>query len=47
MRTPALFEKTLSPLFDDRVDAVTIGPRHPLRASGRAFAQITHFHPES
>ena len=46
MRTPALLEKTLSPLSDDKVDAVTIGQRHSLRASSRAFAQIARFHPE-
>ncbi|MBH2009340.1 MAG: amidohydrolase [Xanthomonadaceae bacterium] len=46
MRTPALLEKTLSPLSADRVDTVAIDRPHPLRASGRAFAQIAQFHPE-
>ena len=46
MRTPALLEKTLSPLSADRVDTVAIDRPRPLRASGRAFAQIAQFHPE-
>jgi amidohydrolase len=46
MRTPALLEKTLSPLSADMTDTVAIDPPRQLRASGRAFAQISQFHPE-
>ena len=46
MRTPALLEKTLSPLSVDMSDSVTLGRPRPLQVSGRAFAQISHFHPE-
>ena len=48
MRTPAFLEKTLSPLFADTTDAhaVAVDVPRPLRANGRAFAQIAQFHPE-
>ena len=46
MRTPALLEKTLSPLSADMSDSVTLGRSRPLQVSGRAFAQISQFHPE-
>jgi amidohydrolase len=49
MRTPALLEKTLSPLsadMADMADILAIDPPRQLRASGRAFAQIAQFHPE-
>ena len=46
MRTPALLEKTLSPLSADMTDTVAVGPPRQMRASGRAFAQIAQFHPE-
>jgi len=46
MRTPALLEKTLSPLADEIADTVGLKPPRLLRASGRAFAQIAQFHPE-
>jgi len=46
MRTPALLEKTLSPLSADMADILAIDPPRQLRASGRAFAQIAQFHPE-
>ena len=48
MRTPALLEKTLSPLFADTTDAhaVAVDVPRSLRANGRAFAQIAQFHPE-
>ena len=52
MRAPDLLEKNLSsPSVDtantaDRADILVIDPPRPLRASGRAFAQIAQFHPE-
>lgn len=46
MRTPAFLEQTFSPLSADMIDAVTADQPRRLRASGRAFAQITRFHPE-
>lgn len=46
MRTPALLEKTLSPLSADMSDSVTLGRPRLLQVSGRAFAQISQFHPE-
>jgi amidohydrolase len=46
MRTPALLEKTFAlPLTDMAENSMLAGLR-PLRASGRAFAQIARFHPE-
>ena len=46
MRTPAILEKTLSPLSADMTDWVPLYRPRSLRASGRAFAQIAQFHPE-
>ena len=49
MRAPDLLEKPLSPPSVDtvdRADILVIDPPRPLRASGRAFAQIAQFHPE-
>ena len=46
MLTPALLEKTLSPLSADIPDAVAVDASRQLRANGRAFAQIAQFHPE-
>jgi len=46
MRTPALLEKTHSPLSADMADTVAVDRPRLLRASGRAFAQIAQFHPE-
>jgi len=46
MRTPALLEKTLSPLSVDMTDILAVDRPRQLRASGSAFAQIAQFHPE-
>ena len=46
MRTPALLEKTLSPLLEDIGGSVTPEQPRPLQVNGRAFAQIARFHPE-
>ncbi|MBG6076027.1 hippurate hydrolase [Polaromonas sp. CG_9.11] len=46
MRTPALLEKTLSPLSADMRDSVAVHLPRPLQVNGRAFAQIARFHPE-
>jgi amidohydrolase len=46
MLAPALLETTLSPFSADVTDVVASDPPRPLRASGRAFAQISQFHPE-
>ncbi len=46
MRSPALLEKTLSPLSVDMAGNVAFNQPRQLRASGRAFAQIAQFHPE-
>jgi hippurate hydrolase len=46
MRTPALLEKTHSPLSADMADTIAVDQPRLLRASGRAFAQIAQFHPE-
>ena len=46
MRTPALLEKTLSPLSADMADILAVDRPRQLRASGRVFAHIAQFHPE-
>jgi hippurate hydrolase len=46
MRTPALLEKTLSPLSEGIGDTVALERPRPLQVNGRAFAQIARFHPE-
>ena len=46
MRSPALLEKTLSPLSEGIGDTVALERPRPLQVNGRAFAQIARFHPE-
>ena len=46
MPNPAILEKTLLPLSDDRAVAVAANRAPQLRAGGHAFAQIAQFHPE-
>jgi amidohydrolase len=46
MRTPALLEKTLSPLPAGMSDSIALGQPRPFQVNGRAFAQIARFHPE-